>query len=583
MNVQLWSPFKLVLVVLLFCQKSAAVETMQQFDIKLSAGGIETGYSEGAINYSQTSDDKKAYGIGFTLFYSSLEVESLVGNVIFENGFLGQSQVVDDTDNTDNDIFTDKRVLFAWFSPEEALELRDDIQLIKFEVNSIVGRDEYVGLNLIPMKTPSFHSTFAYSKLDGTEVPLTDLDQDSIPDEIDNCPTIPNQGQENTDMADDGGDACDSDDDNDNIIDVNDTYPLIAIGDLLDTDMDGAPNDCDEDCAELGMASDSDDDNDGVLDIDDAYPLDFSRSSGVTYIAKNDVDGDGTSDILWRSYSKGWNFLWGMNGVETKTVAPINVVPEDVWDMVGQGDYNGDGKSDILWRNNITGQNFIYLMDGKNIKSKATLNYVTAPIWEVKGSGDFNGDGKGDVLWRRVDRGDTWFYLMDNGVIGTSLPSLWVTDLNYKIAAIGDINGDGTDDVLWRHQVTGINYIWIMENGQIANRYTLNSISTDWTVAGMGDLDGDGADDIILRNQVDGRNWAYLMENGTVKVSQLINTVGDTNWQIVNMGDYDGDGKTDMLWRNVSAERNIVHLMDGLTIKAKGVLKPTDNTWALAK
>jgi hypothetical protein len=95
-------------------------------------------------------------------------------------------------------------------------------------------------------------------------------------------------------------------------------------------------------------------------------------------------------------------------------------------------------------------------------------------------------------------------------------------------------------------------------------------------------LDGDGTDDIILRNQVDGRNWAYLMEDGQIKASELINTVGDTNWQIANMGDYDGDGKVDILWRNENAARNIVHLMDGLSVHAKGVLRPTDNTWQLA-
>jgi alpha-tubulin suppressor-like RCC1 family protein len=511
--------------------------------------------------------------------------------------------------------------------------------------------------------------------------------------------------------------------DNDGIVDSQDAFPSIAIGNLTDTDKDGAPDDCDKNCVALGMAADLDDDNDGINDNIDNQPLRFGQSTeirfsytftgnqrgdagniitgvidgmvesdndtieilgfkrvslaGIDYqlsesigiqailpankpkmslsgavldfwvcvqgfsqttadgsgdcplgavlfsqagldgvtepwaiagipelgasyrnsdipltlanwnahilTVHNDVDGDGKSDLLWRSSAKGWNFLWTMNGTATSLTAPINVVADASWDMVGQGDYDADGKSDILWRNNITGQNFIYLMDGKNIKVRATLNYVTAPIWEVKGSGDFNGDGKGDVFWRRVDRGDTWFYLMDGLKIGTSLPSLWVTDLNYEIAATGDINGDGTDDVIWRNKLTGINYIWIMQNGQIGSRYTLNAINKDWIIAGTGDLDGDGTDDIILRSQVDGRNWAYLMEKGQIKTSQLISTVGSLDWQIADMGDYDGDGKVDFLWRNESAARNIIHLMDGLTIKDKGVLRPTDNTWQLAK
>lgn len=47
--------------------------------------------------------------------------------------------------------------------------------------------------------------------------------------------------------------------------------------------------------------------------------------------------------------------------------------------------------------------------------------------------------------------------------------------------------------------------------------------------------------------------------------------------------DYDGDGKVDFLWRNKSAGRNLVHLMDGTEVKSRGVLRPTDNNWQVAK
>jgi hypothetical protein len=404
----------------------------------------------------------------------------------------------------------------------------------------------------------------------------------------------------------------DSDDDNDGYSDAdelaNGTNSLLAssvppdndgdfISDLLDTDDD---NDGYLDADELANSTDSllassipadndgdfisdlldnDDDNDGVLDVDDAFPLDPTR----TIIVKNDIDGDGKSDLLWRSSARGWNFLWAMDGVQTKLARPINVVQDDGWLMAGQGDYDGDGKSDILWRNTITGLNFMYLMDGLNIKTRRVLNYVDAPQWELAGSGDFNGDGKGDVLWQDVERGRTQLYLMDGLAINTNRALEVVTDLNEKIVAVGDVNGDGTDDVIWRNQASGTNSIWLMQNGLVTDMYVLNRVNVDWTIAGSGDLDGDGTDDIVLRNQADGRNWAFMMENGQIRTSQLINTVGSLDWQIANIGDYDGDGKTDFLWRNEAAARNIVHLMDGLTIKDRGVLRPTDNTWTLAK
>jgi hypothetical protein len=95
--------------------------------------------------------------------------------------------------------------------------------------------------------------------------------------------------------------VTDTDDDNDGIDDADDAFPLLAIGDLLDTDNDGAPNDCDESCVVFGMAADLDDDNDGVLDVDDAFSIDDSESldtdfDGIGNNADNDDDGDGIPD-----------------------------------------------------------------------------------------------------------------------------------------------------------------------------------------------------------------------------------------------------------------------------------------------
>ncbi len=389
----------------------------------------------------------------------------------------------------------------------------------------------------------------------------TDSDGDGVVDSID---AFPNDRLEWLDTDGDGiGNNSDPDDDNDGWLDTVDAFPQNP-AEWLDTDGDG-----------IGNNADDDDDGDGIVDLADPTPL--------GYAAINDVNGDGKSDLLWRSFAKGWNFLWAMDGTQLSSATPINVVQEYTWSMAGQGDYDGDGKSDIFWRNSDTGKNFIYLMDGASIKERYALNYVTAGIWELAGSGDFNGDGTGDVLWRNTSRGDTWFYMMNNGYIGISQPSLWVTDLNYKIAATGDLDGDGDDDVIWRHSTTGVNYIWLMENGIIANQYTLNTVNTNWDIAGTGDLNGDGIDDIVMRNQVDGRNWVYFMHAGLVSTSTLINEVADLNWQIANIGDYDGDGKVDFLWRNEVTSRNIIHLMDGITIKDRGVLRPTDNNWQVAK
>lgn len=120
--------------------------------------------------------------------------------------------------------------------------------------------------------------------------PIIDKDGDGVADTLDNCPDIANPDQLNTDKANDGGNACDTDDDNDGIADTADAFPIDA-NESVDTDKDG-----------IGNNADSDDDNDGVADTADAFPLDASEYQdhdydGIGNNADPDDDGDGVFDI----------------------------------------------------------------------------------------------------------------------------------------------------------------------------------------------------------------------------------------------------------------------------------------------
>ena len=69
------------------------------------------------------------------------------------------------------------------------------------------------------------------------------------------------------------GNNDDPDNDGDGVLDSDDMYPLISLGALLDTNLDGQPNDCDTFCLNGNMTADPDDDGDSVPDEDDATPL----------------------------------------------------------------------------------------------------------------------------------------------------------------------------------------------------------------------------------------------------------------------------------------------------------------------
>jgi hypothetical protein len=110
-----------------------------------------------------------------------------------------------------------------------------------------------------------------------------DTDGDKYPDDADNCPAIVNPAQTDTDV-DDQGDVCDGDDDGDGVSDVDEgiagTNPLVQDTDA-DGHLDGAdncgivsnPGQGNNDGDLLGDACDADDDNDGVLDVNDGCPV----------------------------------------------------------------------------------------------------------------------------------------------------------------------------------------------------------------------------------------------------------------------------------------------------------------------
>ncbi|MFO0563284.1 MAG: thrombospondin type 3 repeat-containing protein [Polyangiales bacterium] len=152
-----------------------------------------------------------------------------------------------------------------------------------------------------------------------------DRDDDTIPDDRDNCPTVSNRTQTDTDR--DGlGDACDNcdavanrtqtDGDRDGAGDVCDNCRAVANSNQADGDRDGDGDLCDNcptaanatqldtDGDRRGDVCDDDDDNDTIPDAMDNCPLVANRDQRNTDMTgggdacDSDDDGDGVPDAM---------------------------------------------------------------------------------------------------------------------------------------------------------------------------------------------------------------------------------------------------------------------------------------------
>jgi hypothetical protein len=263
-------------------------------------------------------------------------------------------------------------------------------------------------------------------------------------------------------MGDALGDACDPDDDNDGVLDVNDVFPLDPL-DWQDADGDG-----------IGDNADTDDDNDGVPDVDDAFPLDPTESidtdgDGIGDNADTDDDNDGVPDVDDAfPFDPTESVDTDGDGVGDNA----DVFPNDPTESV---DTDGDGVGD----------------NSDNCPTVANANQL-----------DWDGDGLGDKCDDPVP--------MPDDVLG----ELKAQKTGTSVAFAGDFNGDGYGDyvigtpaytvpkTLTNKAIKNAGKVEIISGKDGATLFSLEGdtpkAALGFAVAGNGRIDGDNFADVVV-------------------------------------------------------------------------------------
>ncbi len=256
--------------------------------------------------------------------------------------------------------------------------------------------------------------------------------------------------------------------------------------------------------------------------------------------ARDDVDGDGRSDLLLRSGDASFAY-WIMSGATPTRYSPAFAQPGG-YELAARGDFNGNGRLDLVWSRAADRQLLMWQGDGTGF-TELPIRTVSAG-WKVTGAADINGDGKTDLLLENAAAGQFAYWIMD-GASPIRFSPAFAQPAGSLRAGAGDFNGDGKLDIAYVLADRRLQ-VWHGDgNGFVAS--VVGDVPAGWEVSGTGDRNGDGRDDLIFFNAQ--RHWiTFWLLDGTSPAPFNSVFVAPAGYELAAYGDYNGDKRVDLTW-----------------------------------
>ena len=332
-----------------------------------------------------------------------------------------------------------------------------------------------------------------------------DSDGDGIFDAIDNCPSIPNSGQEDLDQ-DGQGDVCDDDRDGDGVVNQQEltdaTNPddpcsyLFQSITLARLDL----GDCDNDM--VSNTIDLDDDNDGILDTVEGF--NDTDGDGIPDHLDKDADQDGCYDTLEAGF---------LDEDDNGVLGSDPVVVDQQGRVIGQGGYilplDQDGNSIFDFQQYVTQLRWLQQPESniafstdiniEAIVTSPTLNLyqwqinvgtTNLPVWQDLTDGNIIQGSRSNQL--RLVNADATFGLKQFRLLVNSLINACQETLTSNVVTIGPSeivipnafspDGDGVNDT-W--EIQGLNgrgaYRLSVYNRWEIKVFESTNYNNDWT------------------------------------------------------------------------------------------------------
>lgn len=289
--------------------------------------------------------------------------------------------------------------------------------------------------------------------------------------------------------------------------------------------------------------------------------------------ARNDVSGDGLSDLIFRSSSAqlvGW---WEMNGATTSRTRNQSLA--SAFNVSVTGDFNGDGRFDLAVTD-ASRRLILYIGNGTSF-TPTTISSNFGTAWDLVGAGDINGDGNSDLIFQnRSAQLVGWWEMSGTTVLRTRNMGAGSA---YTLGAVGDFNADGRDDLVWTNSTRRM-IIYTSSGAGFSSVVVTNDYGAGWQFMGAADVSGDGRSDLIFRNPT--TNFMGWWEMNGTKVTRTRNQALGGAYTLGATGDFDGDGREDVVWTN-SSRKLVMFASTGTAFTATTLTNDYGPAWALVR
>lgn len=286
-----------------------------------------------------------------------------------------------------------------------------------------------------------------------------------------------------------------------------------------------------------------------------------------------DMDGSGTSDLLWVSSAAD---RLRITNSDFDLIALFDR-PDAAWELGAMADLDGDGLTDLLWIHE-SGDLALSRM-AASLGSQPALDLLDVGRLGaddgVRGSGDFDGDGAAELLVADTASGGLSLWSLDAGGDAAVLELGFAPAAGEAVAGDRDYDGDGVDDVLLEGE-DGLLSAWLLGADGVRAFATLGA-DAGGEVLASGDFDGDGVSD-VARRSLDG-GVELLLLGGGLDQPVAVAGLGGATLERAGTGDLDGDGRSDLLWHDANGDLVVWFFDPGAAIDALSV--SLDAGWSL--